>query len=139
LGSYERGIILGGIGCVSGQFPLVDGRLAFAGQLGDLLSVADGESAARIAASNSAAQIGYLLDYDWDRLKGLLRIDCYVACDSGFSDVVAVLDAASECFLSLLADKGRHTRSAAIVGRLPLDAPIELVVTFAVSDPAGSV
>jgi enamine deaminase RidA (YjgF/YER057c/UK114 family) len=136
LGSYERGIIVGGVGYVSGQFPIADGRLAFAGLLGASLSVADGEDAARIAALNAVAQIDHLLDHDWDRLDGLLRIDCYVACARGFSDVVVVLDAASECFLSLLAGKGRHARSALIVSKLPLNAPIELVVTFAVNNSA---
>ena len=135
LGAYERGRILGGIGCLSGQFPVTNGRLAFTGLLGASLSVADGQAAARTAASNSVAQIGNLLDDNWNRLEGLLRVDCYVACASNFEDVVIVLDAASHCFLSLLAEKGRHARSALIVDRLPVNAPIELVVTFAVSDP----
>lgn len=43
-----------------------------------------------------------------------------------------MLDAASALFLRELGEAGRHARTAFAVPRLPLDAPVELVVTFAV-------
>ena len=132
LGNYERGRIIGNLGYLSGQFPIVDGALAFTGALGAQLTMGEGMEAASIAAANAVAQINHLIAADWGRLSGLLRVDCYLATANDFDDGLAVLDAASARFHSLLADKGRHARSATFVDRLPLHAPIELVVTFAV-------
>ena len=42
-----------------------------------------------------------------------------------------ILDSASRVFVDVLGDWGEHARAAFSVEQLPLNAPIELVVTFA--------
>lgn len=133
VGAYERGVILGGIGCVSGQFPMVDGNLLFNGQLGSPLTLAEGQAAARAAAMNAICQIGLLLHGSWERFVGLLRVDGYVACADDFDQSVDVVNAASEQFVEVLHERGRHARTLLLVDRLPLGAPVELCVTFAVT------
>lgn len=50
-----------------------------------------------------------------------------------FLEQLAVLDAASAVFLRMLGEAERRARTAFAVPRLPLDTPVELVVTFAVT------
>lgn len=138
VGSYEPVIIRRGIGTVSGQFPIRDGRLAFEGRLGAELTINAGREAARLAALNVLAQITAATD-GFARLDGLLRLEGYVASADGFHDQPDILDAASTCFIEALAERGRHTRAAFAVQFLPLNAPIELVLSFTTQDESESV
>ena len=133
VGSYEPVMIRRGIGTVSGQFPMRDGRLASEGRLGADLTTDAGREAARLAALNVLAQISAATD-GFARLDGLLRLEGYVASADGFHDQPDVLDAASACFLEVLGERGSHARAAVAVPLLPLNAPIELVVSFARDD-----
>lgn len=131
LGSYERGVVLRDVGYLSGQLPLRDGRLAFAGRVGRDLTEAQAREAAQLAALNALAQIRALLG-SFTGLERLVRVDGYVAGADGWFDAPRVLDGASALFLDALGERGRHARTAFVVPRLPLDAPVELVVTFGV-------
>jgi enamine deaminase RidA (YjgF/YER057c/UK114 family) len=132
IGAYERGVIRNGIGFVSGQLPLVDGALIHPGRVGIELSEEQGAEAAKVAAMNVLAQIDRMLDGNWSRFAGLLRLDGYVASAENWLRQPTVLNAASEVFVQLLGDKGRHARAAFNVPRLPLNAAVELAVNFAV-------
>lgn len=130
-GAYQAVVIRNRIGFVSGQFPFVDGKLAYAGRVGVELGEEDGKLAARIAALNVLAQIRGCL-HGFDGFGGLLRIEGYVASAPGNFSQPGVLDGASELFVSVLGDKlGAHARTAFAVAQLPLDAPVELAVSFA--------
>jgi YjgF/chorismate_mutase-like putative endoribonuclease len=65
------------------------------------------------------------------RLRGLLRVDGFVASADGFLQQPGVLDGASEVFLVALGERGKHARTAYAMPRLPLDNSVKLVVTFA--------
>ena len=131
-GAYQRVVVRNGIGCISGQFPLVDGKLAYTGRVGAGLTEEDGRLAARIAAINVVAQIHHHLG-GFDGFAGLLRVEGYVACVPGNFSQPKVLDGASDLFVSVLGPElGAHARTAFSVDQLPLDAPVELAVTFAV-------
>jgi enamine deaminase RidA (YjgF/YER057c/UK114 family) len=137
VGNYRRGIVRRGIGFLSGQFPLENGTIRFAGKLGSDLSLADGQAAARLAALNALAQIKELLG-GFDRLDGLVRVDGFVACTDTFIEHAAVLNGASDFFAAALGPRGLHARSAMGVCSLPMNAAVELVVTFAVAGEDGS-
>lgn len=136
IGAYARGKLLRGIGMLSGQFPIIHGRLAIAGRLGDELSVAQGCEAARIAALNALAQIEVLLG-GFDALEGLLRVEGIVASDETFLDHATVLDGASDVLNEVLGEKGVHARALFPVPRLPMNSPVEIVVSFAYRAPDG--
>lgn len=130
VGAYEAGIIRQGIGMVSGQFPLRDGELVYTGKAGTELTFDQVYKAVEIAAYNVLAQIHDLTD-GFKSLDGLLRLDGYIASESGFLQQPAALDAASNLFREYLGDKGRHARTAFSVSQLPLNSPVELCVSFA--------
>lgn len=133
VGAYERGIVHAGIGFLSGQFPLRDGALVHAGRVGAELTEEQGRAAAEVAALNAIAGIQAVLGGSLADLVTLLRVDGYVASAAGFLRQPQVLDGASDAFRRLLGERGRHARTAFAVPKLPLDAPVELVVTFGVT------
>ena len=120
-----------GIGFVSGQFPIRDGALAFLGRVGTERTPNEGREACRLAALNVLAHI-HAVTEGFDRLDGLLRLEGYVASADEFHAQPAILDPASEVLTDHLGERGRHARTAFAVPRLPLDAKVELCVTFAV-------
>ena len=130
-GAYQRIVVRNGIGFISGQFPLVGGKLAYAGCVGAGLTEEEGRLAARLAAINVLAQIRTHLG-GFDGFAGLLRVDGYVASAAGNFSQPKVLDGASELFVAVLGAKlGAHARTAFSVAQLPLGAPVELAVSFA--------
>lgn len=133
VGAYAPIVVRRGFGFVSGQFPIRDGQLAYQGRVGLELTVDEGQDACRIAALNVLAQIAYVTN-DFAGLDGLLRLDGYVASADTLRDQPKVLDAASRLFVEALGKRGHHARTAFAMTRLPLDAPVELAVTFAMQE-----
>ena len=128
-GNYRPVVIREGLGFVSGQFPFRNGALLYTGRVGAELTVAQAKEATAVAALNVLAQIHGALN-GWERFGGLLRLDGFVASAKGFANQPEILDAASDLFVDVLADRGEHARTAFSVEQLPLNSPIELVVTF---------
>lgn len=134
VGAYSAVVIRGGLGFVSGQFPLTAGVMLGTATQPNLEAL---KAAARLAAFNVVAQIGRALG-SWERFDGLCRVDGIIAVPTGFTSHAKVLDAASDLFVELFGPMyGAHARSAISSPGLPGDASIELVVTFAVR-PAQS-
>ncbi|RPI45710.1 MAG: RidA family protein [Betaproteobacteria bacterium] len=129
-GLYRPVICRGGMGFVSGQFPIRHGNCARTGRVGAEVSPEEGRECAALAAANVLAQIRAALG-GWERFEGLCRLDGYVASAADFLNQPAILDGASEFFVRVLGPTlGAHARTAFHVPRLPLDAPVELAVTF---------
>lgn len=133
-GAYAPVVCRGGFGFVSGQFPFRQGRLAYTGRVGVELAPEDGRDSAAIAALNVLAQVRTALG-GWRRFGGLCRLEGHVASGADFVKQPAVLDSASELLVRALGPTfGAHARTAFHAARLPLDAPVELVVTFFLVD-----
>jgi enamine deaminase RidA (YjgF/YER057c/UK114 family) len=129
-GVYQRVVCRGRTGFVSGQFPFRNGRLAHTGRVGNELTPEQGRDCAAIAAANVLAQIRAALG-GWERFDGLLRVEGHVASAPEFLKQPMVLDGASEFFVRALGPElGAHARTAFHATRLPIDAPVELAVTF---------
>jgi len=130
-GRYQPWVLANGLLFISGQIPLIDGALAFQGRVGGELTEDQGREATRIAALNVLAQIDAALG-GFDRLITLTRLEGTVSSAPGWYQQPRVLDAASELFYETLGRRGDHARAAFGAASLPLDAPVELVVTAAV-------
>ena len=135
-GSYARGVIAGELLFLSGQLPIRDGRVVYAGRVGAELSVDEGRAAAALAAVNVLAQLKAVLG-DLERIRELVRLEGHVASAPGFVDQPRVLDAASDFFAQALSGRSGHARTAFAHPQLPLDAAVELVAIVAVLPAAG--
>jgi enamine deaminase RidA (YjgF/YER057c/UK114 family) len=130
-GRYQPWIITNGLLFISGQIPLVDGALKYRGRVGAELTEDEGRDASRIAALNVLAQIDAALG-GFERLITLTRVEGTVASAPDWFQQPRVLDGASDLFYEALGHCGDHTRAAFGAFSLPLNAPVELVVTAAV-------
>jgi enamine deaminase RidA (YjgF/YER057c/UK114 family) len=111
---------------VSGQVPLVDGRPAWTGRLGaGGLPVAEGVAAAQRCAVNVLAALKAELG-DLGRVRRVVKVTGFVACEPEFTDHPKVVNGASELFGEVFGEAGRHARAAVGVAALPLGVPVEV-------------
>jgi enamine deaminase RidA (YjgF/YER057c/UK114 family) len=110
---------------VSGQVPMVDGKLSATGRLGDELDVGQGAEVARVCAINVMAQLKGALG-DLSRVARVVKLVGFVASAPGFGDQPEVVNGASELFVEVFGDAGRHARSAVGVAALPRNVPVEV-------------
>lgn len=123
--SYVPFIISGNQLFISGQISTDDAGRVLTGVLGAGMSIEQGQAAARHAALNILAQAKTALG-SLERIVQVLRLTGYVASSAGFQDQPKVINGASDLLVAVLADAGRHTRSAVGVASLPLGACVEI-------------
>jgi enamine deaminase RidA (YjgF/YER057c/UK114 family) len=131
IGSYAPFLHLDRQLIISGQLPLVDGKVAIAGKVGAELDLVKGCEAARLCALNILAQAKTALR-DLDRIVQLVRLNGFVNSAPGFTDHPKVLNGASDLMVEILGNKGIHTRIAVGCASLPLDAAVEVDAIFAI-------
>jgi enamine deaminase RidA (YjgF/YER057c/UK114 family) len=67
-----------------------------------------------------------------DRITGVVRITGFVRSAVGYDAQPTVINGASDLFVELFGDRGRHARSAVGVSELPLGAAVEIEAIFEV-------
>jgi len=126
LGAYVDVARTGNLAFVSGKLPIKDGGgLLYSGKLGVDVTIEQGYEAARLCALHILACLEAELG-DLGKIKRIVRLGGYVAAGEGFVDAPKVVNGASELFIALLGDAGRHSRAAIGVASLPLNAPVEV-------------
>ena len=126
LAAYVPAVQSGNHVYVSGQLPLVDGKLPSAGKVGAEVTVEQGAELARTCALNALAAIESLVGLG--RVVKIVKVTGFVASAPGFTGQPAVVNGASQLFGDVLGEIGRHARSAVGVAELPLGAPVEVEV-----------
>jgi enamine deaminase RidA (YjgF/YER057c/UK114 family) len=64
-----------------------------------------------------------------DAVKSIVTVNGYVNAVPGFPDSPAVINAASDLFIEIFGESGRHVRAAIGVPALPRNALVELQMT----------
>lgn len=126
LAAYVPAVQSGNHVYVSGQLPMVDGKLPYVGKVGAEVTGEQGAELARYCALNALAAIDALVGLG--RIVKIVKITGFVASAAGFTGQPAVVNGASELFGDVLGELGRHARSAVGVAELPLGAPVEVEV-----------
>jgi enamine deaminase RidA (YjgF/YER057c/UK114 family) len=131
--AYVPAVRTGGFVYVSGQLPMVDGKLPAVGKVGGEVSASDAAGLARACALNAvaaaAAAAGGL-----DGLRRIVKVTGFVASAPGFTGQPQVVNGASELLIEVFGEAGRHARSAIGVAELPLNAPVEVELIAEVRD-----
>jgi enamine deaminase RidA (YjgF/YER057c/UK114 family) len=130
LGTYVPAVRSGQHVYVSGQLPLVDGKLPASGKVGAEVSADEARELAARCALNALAAIDALVGLA--SVVRVVKVTGFVASAEGFTGQPAVLNGASDLFGAVFGEAGRHVRSAVGVSELPLGAPVEVEVVVEV-------
>lgn len=109
----------------SGQGPLRNGEVLFTGKVGAERTLEEGAEAARLCALNILAQAERFLG-DLSRVRGVVKVLGFVASAPEFNDQPKVINGASQLFIDLFGEAGRHARSAIGTNELPGDITVEV-------------
>ena len=93
------------------------------GKLGGGLTVDQGYEAARWCALNLLARMKAELG-ELEGVGRILKVVGMVNSEPGFTEQALVVDGASDLFVALFGDRGRHSRSAPGMGALPGDSAV---------------
>jgi enamine deaminase RidA (YjgF/YER057c/UK114 family) len=131
IGNYVPALLSGNLVYVSGQTALEGGKVRYAGQVGEALSLEEGQAAARLCALNVLAQVKALCG-STEAIVRCVRVVGYVNAAPGFTQHPSVVNGASDLIVAVLGERGRHTRSAVGVTGLPLGSAVEVEAVFEV-------
>lgn len=95
------------------------------GKLGADLDVDQGREAAKMCALNCLAALLTVVD-SLDSVKQLVRVGVFVNSAAGFNQQPMVGNGASDLFVELFGDAGKHARTAVGVNELPAGFAVEV-------------
>jgi enamine deaminase RidA (YjgF/YER057c/UK114 family) len=131
--NYVPTVRSGNLLFLTGQLSQWNGERRFVGKLGREFDVAEGQQAARLCALNLIAHLRAALDGDLDRVVRCVRIAGFVNSIPDFTGQSQVVNGASDVFVSVFGEVGRHTRMAVGVSALPYDVAVEVEAVFEIS------
>jgi enamine deaminase RidA (YjgF/YER057c/UK114 family) len=133
IANYIPTRVSGALLFVAGQVPFIDGKYPFVGKLGDTVSIADGQNAARLCAINVISQLNQQLGGDLDRVRACVRLGGFVNATPDFAEHPKVVNGASDLIVEVFGDAGRHARTAVGCGSLPNNVAVEIEAIFEIS------
>lgn len=124
--SYVPFVVSGKQVYISGQVTLTPEGLKYVGTVGKELSLEDGKAAARLCGLNVIAQAKAACGGDLERVKRIVKVTVFVNAIPGFGQHPEVANGASDLFVEVFGDKGKHARAAVGAGSLPRNVATEV-------------
>ncbi|MEL6535131.1 MAG: RidA family protein [Bacteroidota bacterium] len=134
-GSYQSVNVRGNIAYVAIQFPILNEEFRFQGRLGAEFGVDEGYQAMALCALNVLAQLHGKVGFD--RLEGMNHMDAYYQAAPGWDEGPKVVNGASELFVNVLGERGRHARAIFGVESLPRNFSVGITTSFTLLDVQG--
>jgi enamine deaminase RidA (YjgF/YER057c/UK114 family) len=127
--NYLAGVKVGEILYVAGTVGTVvnekdEDVLTIRGKLGRELTVDQGYQSARFMAINHLAMMKAVIG-DLDRIVRIIKMVGYVNAAPGFREAPWVLNGASNLYVQIWGENGKHARAALYQNELTYDAPVE--------------
>jgi enamine deaminase RidA (YjgF/YER057c/UK114 family) len=129
-GNYLPARTVGPIVYLAGVISILDGEV-ISGTAGAGRTIDEGYAAARACALIQLAALKAHLG-SLDTVKNIVTVNGYVNAVPGFQDSPKVINGASDLFVEIFGDAGRHVRAAIGVSALPRNALVELQMTVEV-------
>jgi enamine deaminase RidA (YjgF/YER057c/UK114 family) len=126
-GNYLAAKTAGNLVYLAGVISMGDGAV-ITGTVGADRTIDEGYAAARACGMTQLAVLRRHLG-SLDAVKSIISVNGYVNAAPGFSDSPGVINGASDLFVTLFGDAGRHVRAAIGVSALPRNALVELQMT----------
>ncbi|MCC6415043.1 MAG: RidA family protein [Opitutaceae bacterium] len=127
-GSYVPTVRTGNLLFCAGTICMFDGKMTHTGQVGKEHTIESGAKAAEICALNTLANIKAAVG-SLDRVARVVIVNGFVNAVDGFADSPAVINGASDLFLKVFGEVGKHARTAVATNGLPKGTTVEIQVT----------
>jgi enamine deaminase RidA (YjgF/YER057c/UK114 family) len=114
---------------VAGQVSVANGE-RLTGRCPDQVTVEEAQARARVCALNVLAQIESAAGLD--NVEQVVQVIGFVLSADGFGDQPKILNGASDLFVDVLGDAGRHTRLALGTNALPFSVTVEIAAVAVV-------
>lgn len=124
-GNYAPYVKVDNLLYLAGTLPVMDGKITHVGKVGQDFSIEEGYLAAKHCALNTLSNIK-MATRSLDAVRRIVLVNGFVNAPSGFADSPAVLNGASDLFVELFGEIGRHARAAVAVTGLPKNAAVEI-------------
>jgi enamine deaminase RidA (YjgF/YER057c/UK114 family) len=131
--AYVPAVRSGSMVYTAGQLPVVDGALVATGKVGAEVGAAEAAAFARTCALNALAAAASVAG-GLNGIRRIVKVTGFVASAPDFTGQPQVVNGASELFLEIFGEAGRHARSAVGTAVLPLDAPVEVELIAEIRD-----
>jgi enamine deaminase RidA (YjgF/YER057c/UK114 family) len=131
--SYSLYTITGSLIFISGQLPLVEGKLQFIGKVGEKYTADVAKEAAKICTFNLLSVLYSAINGDWSRVKQCVRLGGFINATPDFTEHSKVMNGASDLITEIMGDSGRHARAAVGCVSLPFGVAVEVEGIFEVS------
>lgn len=131
--NYVPFVRSGALVFLTGQLSQWNGERRFVGKLGREWGVEEGREAARLCALNLIAHLRTAAGGDLDRVRRCVRLAGFVNSTPDFLAQSQVINGASDLFVDVFGDAGRHARTTIGVPALPADAAVEVEGMFEIA------
>jgi enamine deaminase RidA (YjgF/YER057c/UK114 family) len=132
-GTYVNAVRTGGLLVLAGHIPIGADHQVVLGKLGDDLDVEAGRAAARLAALSALATLRSELG-SLDRVARIVSLRGVVNATPDFTGHTQVIDGASDVFVAVFGENGRHARLAVGVSSLPANLALEIELLVEVDE-----
>lgn len=126
-GNYLPSVRTGNLLYLAGTICVRDGQVTHVGQVGREQTVESGYEAAKVCALNTLANIRAAAG-SLDAVSRFVLVSGFVNAVSGFADSPAVINGASDLFVQVFGEAGKHARAAVAVAGLPRNCAVEIQV-----------
>ena len=131
--SYVPYVVSGNLVFISGQVTMGPKGLEYVGKVGAEISPDDGKAAARLCAINVIAQVKAACGGDLDRVGRCVRVGVFVNAVADYTQHPEVANGASDLFMAVFGDAGKHARAAVGAGSLPRGVACEVEAVFEIA------
>jgi enamine deaminase RidA (YjgF/YER057c/UK114 family) len=107
-----------------------EGDTLLTGRCPDEVSIEEAARRARVCGINVLAQIEAAAGLD--NVEQLAQLIGFVLCTDGFGDQPKVINGASDFFVEVLGEAGRHSRAALGASALPFSVTVEIAAVAVV-------
>ena len=125
LAAYIPAKIVGNLVFTSGQVPIADGNIVYAGKVGKDLTEDDARKAAELCLINCLSVVKSIVG-NLDNIKQIVKLTVFVNSADGFTAQPKIANGASELLEKIFGENGKHVRSAVGVNELPLNSAVEI-------------
>ena len=130
IANYSPYLIVNNLVFISGQIPLIKGKITYQGKVGSDLSITDGIEASKLCILNTFGVLKTAVKNNILLIKRCVKITVFINSANDFIEQPTVADGASNLIHNILGKNGNHTRSAVSVNSLPKNSAVEIDSIF---------